>query len=92
MLIASRPLRVQDRGYLDGGAKDHQGVARNAWLTARRPSVYYGVRYFIDTATDLRVPDLGRNKNMMFSSCHFHMLYAEDGYTSCHDEYGSGDA
>ena len=46
-----------------------------------------------DTATDLRVSDLGRNKNMMFSSCHLHMLYVEGRVnTPCHNEYVSGDA
>ena len=36
--------------------------------------------WYYDTATDLRVPDLGRNKNMVFPSWHLHMLYTEDGY------------
>ena len=29
---------------------------------------------------------------MMFSSCHLHMLYAEDGYTPYDNDYVSGDA
>ena len=44
--------------------KCHQGVTKNAWLTARCPCVPYGLMQssaiLYHTAADLRVPDLER--------------------------------
>lgn len=39
------------------------------------------------TLTDPRVPDLGRNPRMVFTSFYIHMVCAEDGYAGCHYEY-----
>ena len=47
---------------------------------------------FEDTSTDLRLPDLGRNKKMMSSSCRLHMFCAKHGYASCHIGCIGGDA
>ena len=47
---------------------------------------------FYDTPTDLRLPDLGRNKKMAPSSCRLHMLCAEDGYAFCRIGYVGDDA
>lgn len=39
------------------------------------------------TPTNLPLPDLGRNWKMMSSPCPSRMLYAEGGFSLCHNEH-----
>ena len=56
-------------------------------LSLMRANISYKVvRFFGNTPTNLRSPDLGRNLKMVSNPCHIHMLCAKGGSASFHNE------
>ena len=72
ILNLKSPLICPQKQDTCSESKPSKAYSEASWLS--HGLVIIGA-YFQDTPTDLPIPDFGRNQKMMFSSCHFHIVF-----------------